>query len=223
MVLTRILAGLTALIALSGMALRTVLNISANLEAGKSAGAALWHLAGVFTIWGNIAVVVVAGAMALAPASRLAAPSVRASVASAIVIIGLVFTLMLRYLLEGESDLTRLASHLMHDASPIAFVLVWLLAGHGTLRWHDAAWSLLLPGLYLIFVLIRGMMEGFAPYWFLDYQTLGIATYARNATGLAIAFAVVGLVLVALDRVLPRRAGARAAGEVRLAGRPPSE
>ena len=208
----RAIAAAAALISLAGLVLRTVLNVGANLEKGESAGAALWHLAGLFTIWGNVAVVVVAGAIALAPRSAIAGPRVRTAVAAAIIIIGVVFALLLRYLLAGEPLMPRIASYLMHDYAPIAFALAWLLAGHGRLAWRDALWALLLPGVYLAVVLVRGLAEGFAPYWFLDIQTLGLALYARNAAGLAVGFAVIGLALVAIDKTLARLAG-RAASE----------
>ena len=59
---------------------------------------------------------------------------------------------------------------------------------------------------------MRTVTQGFAPYWFLDMHTLGPLIYARNAAGLAVAFAAVGLVVIAADRGLGRLAGDRATG-----------
>lgn len=198
----RALAGVAALVAASALILQVGVTVSGQLAAGQPVADGLWRLAGYFTIWGNASVAVVAAAMALAPQSRLAAPAVRTAVLAAIIIVGVVFAVLLRHLLAGYAGLQLVASHLLHDAVPPLFVLAWLAAPHGDLRWRHASWCVLLPAVYLAFVLLRSQVDGFAPYWFLDLPALGPALYARNVAGLAAAFAAVGLVAVAVDMAI---------------------
>ncbi|WP_420391850.1 Pr6Pr family membrane protein [Acuticoccus sp.] len=204
---SRVIAAVAASVTVAALALQVGLTIASHLADGEGVLAALWRLAGFFTNWGNAAAAVVASAMALVPSSSLAGPRARLAALAAIVLVGIVFAILLRENLTSATGLQAVASRLLHDVTPVLFVLAWAASGHGTLRAVDAAWALVLPAAYLAIVLVRGATEGFVPYWFLDLEGLGAAGYARNAALLALAFAALGLLIVAADRTLGRIAG----------------
>ncbi|RAI03437.1 hypothetical protein DLJ53_02700 [Acuticoccus sediminis] len=202
----RLLAGLAAAVAATAVILQFVATTWNFAAEGKTALDALWRLAGFFTIWGNIAVALVGGTVALRPARWFADARVRLATLSAIIIVGLVYAVLLRYQLQQSHGLQRFASHLLHDVVPPLFTVAWIAGRHGRLALRDALWAIVLPGVYLVYVLFRSTLGGFEPYWFLDLATLGPALYARNAAGLAFAFAAMGLLVVLADRGLGRLA-----------------
>ena len=55
---------------------------------------------------------------------------------------------------------------------------------------------------YAVFSLIHGAVTGFYPYPFLSVTQLGYARVLLNMSLLTAAFAVLGLILVGVDRVL---------------------
>lgn len=199
----QIAAGVAALAAWAGLALQYGLLVGTFAEQGQSALAAAWRFLGYFTILTNLAVAIVATAMAVRLGARLAGPRVRLAVAAAIVLVGIVYSLALRHV-WSPTGLQAWADHLLHDASPLLFLLAWGLAGHGGLHWRDAWWALPLPGLYFLYGMVRGAMEGWYAYWFLDPASLPPPQFAGSIALLLAACGLIGLLLVALDRALGR-------------------
>ncbi|HST92605.1 MAG TPA: Pr6Pr family membrane protein, partial [Brevundimonas sp.] len=82
----------------------------------------------------------------------------------------------------------------------------------GRLRWIDAGKWLMFPLLYGGWTLLHGAVIGWYPYWFIDVSSLGLGGALLNFAGLLIFFALVGLLVVAIDRTLGQRdTGPRAA------------
>ena len=56
-------------------------------------------------------------------------------------------------------------------------MIVWILAPNGSLGRRDFAWALVPPVLYAAYAMVRGAMDGWYAYWFLDpsQQTCGRA------------------------------------------------
>ena len=200
-----------ALIGFSALALQygiiVVKEAAAGLAPGPALASGLWRFVGYFTILGNIFAAVVALAMALAPQSAPAGPRVRFSAAVAILLIGIVYSLLLRHV-WNPTGWQAVADHALHDVLPPLFLIAWALFPHGGLAFRDALWAMVPPLLYLAYALARGAYDGWYAYWFLDPTKLGAAHMALSAVLLAAGFLIVGLALVALDRFLARRGAA---------------
>jgi hypothetical protein len=78
-------------------------------------------------------------------------------------------------------------------------VLYWLIVEpKGKLKWVHAVQWLVYPTCYLVYTLIRGVY----PYYFIDVDKLGVQQAVLNMVLLTIAFVVLGLLLVGLDKLL---------------------
>jgi hypothetical protein len=195
-------AALTAVAAWAGLAIQLVLIL--HTMAAEGVVAALWRYLGFFTILTNLGVAIVASAMALTPAARLSGPSARLVTVAAIVFVGITFSVALRGT-WSPTGWQGVANHLLHDATPLLFLLAWTLFGHGTLKWRDAGWTLIPPGLYCLYALARGAADGWYAYWFLDPAKLGLAKLSLSIAILLAALLVIAFLLVAADKWLGRR------------------
>lgn len=203
-----IVAVIVALIAWASLALQFGLEVSRAVTTGRSVGMAIWRFFGFFTILTNLAVALVASAMVLRRTGWLNEPRVRLATATAIVLVGIVYALLLRRQSQ-PSGWYALADHGLHDVVPPLFVLAWVLSGHGTLAWRDTLWVAAAPLIYFAYVLARGAFDGWYPYWFLDPGNLSPAQMARNGLMLLAGFLTTGVLLVAADRWLGRPAQKR--------------
>lgn len=204
MLIGRLLAGLSAAIALTGLVVQYYLLAEDMIEDGAGHVEAIWRFVGFFTILTNIGVLIVAFAMARAPNSRLASPPVRLATTTAIIIVGIVYSVALRGTWNPQG-LQLVADHLLHDASPIIFALAWLAHPHAGLSWRTTLWALLAPFAYGVYALARGLGDGWYAYWFLDPTQQGFGGIVINMAILLAGFGVVALVLVLIDRLLAQR------------------
>jgi hypothetical protein len=163
-----------------------------------------------FTILTNLLVAAALILPSLPPVSHLAnflrRPNVLGAIVTYIAVVGLGYTLLLLDFRTSEGP-SLWADVLLHDLSPILFVLYWLLfVPKGHLRWlHPFLW-LGYPLLYVFYAFLRATINHRYPYPFLDAAALGYARVFQNIVLLAGGFLLVGLVIVALDRLLgPRR------------------
>lgn len=200
---SRLLAGLCALVACAALVLQAVLIVQTMREGGAGTGAALWRFFGFFTILTNIVVALVAGAMALDARGRLASARVRLSALTAIVVVGLVYSLALRST-WNPTGWQAVADHALHDATPLLFVAAWLAGPHGGLAWRDIGAALVFPFAYFVYAIARGMADGWYAYWFLNPAELGWGGMAASVGVLLCVFALVAAAGVALDHRLGR-------------------
>jgi hypothetical protein len=162
-----------------------------------------------FTILTNLLVAAALVAPLLAPASQLAnffrRPTFLGAIATYIAAVGLGYTLLLLDFRVSEGP-SLWADVLLHDLSPILFVLYWLLfVPKGHLRWlHPFLW-LGYPLLYVVYAFLRAAVSGRYPYPFLDVAALGNARVFQNVVFLAGGFLLVALLIVALDRLCAKR------------------
>ncbi|GAB3096005.1 Pr6Pr family membrane protein [Isoptericola nanjingensis] len=95
-----------------------------------------------------------------------------------------------------------------HRALPIAVVLDFLLFDpHRRARLRDAGLWMLFPVLYFGAILLRGQLSPGSeyPYGFIDLDALGWGGLGLNLVLYGGAFYALGLLVVAVDRVLPAR------------------
>ncbi|MFE5335024.1 Pr6Pr family membrane protein [Isoptericola sp. NPDC056573] len=95
-----------------------------------------------------------------------------------------------------------------HRALPLAVVLDFLLLDpHRRARLRDAGLWMLFPVLYFGAILLRGQLSPGSeyPYGFIDLDALGWGGLGLNLVLYGGAFYLLGLLIVAADRVLPAR------------------
>ena len=178
-----------------------------------------WTVAGVlerlekyfsyFTILTNILVALALTLPLLAGASRAGVWSrsegVRAGVTMYAVVVGVIYHLLLRATWEPQG-FQIVTDTLLHTVMPLAMLIDWLaFTPKGRLRWIDAGKWLAFPLAFGAWSLVHGAIGGWYPYWFIDVGELGYARVVLNLGGLLAFFAVVGLIVVAIDRTLGRR------------------
>ncbi|SFE40183.1 Pr6Pr family membrane protein [Roseivivax sediminis] len=119
-----------------------------------------------------------------------------------IAIVGGVYHALLWRPLEGAR---LIVDHSMHTALPLLAALWWLtFAPKAALRPAHALWWLAWPGLYVVYVLARGAVDGRHPYFFVDPPRIGWPMVGLWIGALAAIFTLAGLALVALGRRLSR-------------------
>jgi hypothetical protein len=199
----RALYTLTAVVGWAALALQLALIIFKLTSEGASVAFAVWRFLGFFTILTNLAVAVVASAMAWWPNSTLAGPRARLMTATAIVLVGVIYSVALRSVWHPQGW-QAVADHALHDATPPLFALCWIMSDHGLLRWRDALWAMVPPILYCLYAFVRGSLDGWYAYWFLN-SALPIGQLSLNIATKSVGFFVVALIFVEFDRMMSRK------------------
>ena len=200
--------GLHALVVLTGVI--TQLFVTSGVMGGRyeSAATRMANVFAYFTIQSNLIV----GATSLLLAIRPRRTStvfwtLRLDGVLAIAVTGIVFHLVL----AGLHDLTGwawVADFLLHTASPLLGVLGWLLFGpRGSVTPRIIGWSVVYPLAWAAFTLVRGAIDGFYPYPFIDVTALGYPLVAVNCLLIAVLFLVLAFGAMLLDRFLVSRSG----------------
>jgi hypothetical protein len=193
----RIAAALVAFAAWAGLAIQ----FNATLNQVESLPATLFVLARYFTVLTNLLVAMTFTAVAL---GRPVSSFWLGCVTLAIVLVGVVYMLLLRGLLDLSGG-ARTADALLHNVVPLLTPAYWLLfAPKGRLRWRDPLiWSGL-PIIYLAYALIRGRLEGRYAYPFIDVGALGLGQTLINSLAIGACFVIAGLAMVAMDSAMGR-------------------
>ncbi|MDF2119016.1 Pr6Pr family membrane protein [Roseiarcaceae bacterium H3SJ34-1] len=195
----RAAGGAVALVAWIGLAVQW----RASTELAGSAAMAVWIMLRFFTIIANLIVAVVLSGFALGR-QHFAAPRLLGAITLAILLVGVVYALLLRGLLELSGG-AQLADVLLHKVTPILVPLFWLaFAPRGGLTFRDPWIWAILPLAYFAYALARGTMEGRYAYPFMDLAKLGWAQTVINAALIALGFVATGYVLVCLDGMMAR-------------------
>lgn len=168
-----------------------------------------------FTILTNILAAAAMSAPALSPGSRWGAfflrPGVRTAITLYMIVVALVYHLILAPLWtpQGWQDAANLV---LHTVAPLLVVADWLfLTPKKALRFHSLPKWLVFPALFGVYVLLRGAIDGFYAYPFLDVTEIGYPQALTNIALLIGVFGVGGVGLIALGRKLPRISADRAA------------
>ncbi len=190
---------ITAVVTWAALLLQLYLIIGKMTSEGATTLAAIWRFFGFFTILSNIAVAVVASLMVVKTVSA----RTRLCAVSAITFVGIVYSVALRATWQPEGW-QAVSDHLLHDATPILFVVAWLSSDHGTLRWRDAGWAIVAPVAYCIYALARGANDSWYAYWFLDPTKLNAPRMIGSIAALSVSFIILALAFIAIDRRLAR-------------------
>lgn len=198
------LAGAIALLAWIGLSVQFAASFG---RVGSPVGAA-WVMLRYFTVITNLLLALVLTGVALGRPGA-GAPRVVGGVTLAILLVGVVYNLLLRDLLDLSGG-AKVADILLHQVTPVLGVLFWLAyAPKGALRLADPVIWAAFPLVYFAYALARGATEGVYAYPFMDVSRIGWAATGVNAFAIAAGFLVAGYVVVWLDGRLARAGGGR--------------
>jgi hypothetical protein len=164
-----------------------------------------------FTIQSNIAFGLFAGwaaGQAWRNGDVQVRPAVKGALTLYVTITGLVYHLVLTNPASGFAvgDVQRsvpeaIGNQLLHTVVPLLAVLDFLLFDERRrYRWRYAAYWLVFPLGYQVFVVLRGLVVGRYPYPFNDVAAIGYDGLAVATVVFGLAFWVLGLALVLADR-----------------------
>jgi hypothetical protein len=170
----------------------------ASYDLTGSIAQSLWAMFRYFTVITNLIVAVVFTGIALGYRRFASAPFV-SGVTLAILLVGVVYGLLLRGLVELSGGAAR-ADLLLHKVTPVLGAAYWIFfVRKGQLRpIHPLVWTML-PLAYFPYALIRGALEGRYAYPFMDVGQIGWAATAANGAMIAAGFIVAGFALVWID------------------------
>ena len=162
-----------------------------------------------FTILSNLLVALSLSSILMIPHSAagrfFSKPFSETAVAVYIFVVGLVYNLILRSLWK-PTGLQLVADELLHVAIPVLYLIYWIcFVSKVSLKWRYSFDWLLFPFFYLIYALIRGSVEGFYPYPFLDLEKLSGNRVFLNCLGLTGVFFVIGLLFIAFGKAISRQ------------------
>ncbi|UVS77550.1 hypothetical protein Actkin_01263 [Actinokineospora sp. UTMC 2448] len=202
---SRLWFGLTALVALAGLAVQTTVSITATSGQFETAAGRVFTMLCYFTIQSNLIVCLTHALLARDPnRTGPVFAAFRLAGLIGIAVTGVVYHTVLRSLYD-LTGLAHLADLLLHTATPILTVVGWLLFGpRARIGLRTALHALLFPALYLVFTLIRGPIAEFYPYPFLDVALNGYGSVLLNSLAVAALFLLLAFGALALDRVLTR-------------------
>lgn len=176
---------------------------------GRSFFGALIQILSFYTIQTNLLIAIALTAILFAPGSRWGSffrrTSVLTAIAVYILIVGLVYATVLKGIWQLHG-LFKLTDVLLHEVSPVSFLLLWVLF----VPKEKLKWSLLLswaifPLLYLVYSLARGASTGYYPYPFLNAAKFGYAQVMINSAGVLVVFLVLSSFLIGVSRLVSRR------------------
>ena len=198
----RSFAAAAALLGWLALAVQLLLSIQLTVANGQGMWVGAWTYLGYFTITTNALVALALTAAASGPrgvTSRFfGRPSVQTAIAMSIAIVSAIYNLLLRQLWHPQG--WQLAADVtLHDVMPALFLLYWWLAvPKTTLRWQQVVHWQMYPAAYFAYVLLRGAVNGWYPYPFLDVTTLGYLRVLIDACVVLLVFIAVALLLIAL-------------------------
>ncbi len=155
---------------------------------------------GFFTILTNILVALCFSFVLAGKNAFFHKPGTQAAIGVYILVVGLVYNLVLRFL-WAPTGLAWLVDELLHLVMPLLYLVYWFIYGSKqALQWrHVWAW-LLYPLAYILYTLLRGSIVDYYPYPFINVTELGYPAVLRNSLLLTFVFLGLALLFVAVTR-----------------------
>lgn len=193
----RAAAGLVAAIAWLGLAVQ----FRASLANLGSVPDTIWIMLRYFTVIANLLAAILLSAVASGWRGS-ASPKLLGGMSIAMLLVGIVYGLLLRGMLELSGG-AKLADTLLHIVTPVLVPVYWLaFVPKGELGSRDPLLWALLPLAYFVYALVRGAAEGVYAYPFMNLAQLGWTQTLTNALLMALGFIVAGFAMFWLDRRL---------------------
>jgi len=133
----------------------------------------------------------------------------RLTMAVSMVIVGVIYNALLR---GGDPDPRDvgyawpvLPNEVVHTYVPMLIFIEWLFTRTTiALKINQAFWVLVYPLAWLAFSIIRGIITGWWPYWFIDPQ-YGIGTQLTWIAAISVMFTVLAVGFIPAQRALAKR------------------
>jgi hypothetical protein len=126
--------------------------------------------------------------------------SVQTALAVYIVVVGVLYSLLLRGTWEPKG-FQIVIDELLHTIVPFLYVLYWVLFTTKQAVSYKQIWGwLIYPAVYLFYVIIRGVITGVYPYPFINVDKIGAVGVTINGIGMAVVFVVLSLLFITLLR-----------------------
>lgn len=158
-----------------------------------------------FTLWSNVMCAVAMTLVARHPLTdAFWTWALRLSALLMITITAIVYAVVLAptIALRGWSLVTNPWQHIV---VPVVTVLVWLIWGpRGRLAWRHVPGALVVPLVWVAFMLVRGAIDGTYPYGFTNVAAHGYPTVLAIIGGVLAFGLVLGAAFVLLDALLAR-------------------
>ena len=191
-------AAVIAVVTAITLATRLVLR----MQQSETILAALSFMTQYFTILTNTMTLLLMLWIAL---DRHISPRIIKAVVISIVCVGLIYHALLAHLVS-LSGLDLWADHGTHTVVPLLACLWWIfLAPKPGFRFGDIVLWLAWPIVYCAYILTRANFSGFYPYPFVNVPEIGWGGVMSGVAGLLLGFAVVGLILTVIGRLMPSR------------------
>lgn len=191
---------LLALLAWVGLILQLWLMMDNRQTTGISTVTVAINFFSYFTILSNLLVALTLTLPLIKRDTLLITIRSRSAIALYIFIVGLVYNTVLRAAWQPDG-LQLIVDNILHVAVPLLYLVWWLLyTPRYYLHWRDLLPWLVLPLFYLVYSLIRGSIVNWYPYPFLNAGIEGYGRVAINSFFVLLAFLIVGLGLIAVNR-----------------------
>jgi hypothetical protein len=135
---------------------------------------------------------------------------VRLAAVTTLVLVGIVYNALLRGTAPAAADVGYdwpvAPNELLHVWAPILILVEWLLLpALIRLKLRSIFWVLLFPLAWLAFSVIRGVITGWWPYWFIDPTGEGgVASMLGYIFGIMFFFLVLAAISILLARLVGR-------------------
>lgn len=134
----------------------------------------------------------------------------RLGIVTASVIVAVVYNLLLRGLPPAPEDMgyewPTIPNDVLHIWAPLFLVFEWLIfARDRKLKWQAAFWAWAYPFAWLAFTLVRGAVDGWWPYFFIDpTDEGGVAGMIQYIFGIMAFMFIVASLLLPAQRLAQR-------------------
>lgn len=209
--------GVVLTVVLSGLGAYTFQTVEPGLYGIHPEGFAgvvsrLSDTASYFTIWSNVVVAVTMTMLARRPLRSTALlHTLRLDSVLMITITAIVYAVLLAPSTEVVGW-SRLTDPILHQVTPLVTVLVWLVYGpRGWITRRTVLAALIIPVLWVVWIMVRGIVIGAYPYGFVNIAEYGVGPVAGTVAGILAFGLVVMAIYWGIDTALCRRLTRRSA------------
>jgi hypothetical protein len=159
-----------------------------------------------FTILTNILIAIYFTVLSVNPKSRWATFCKKTSTATVvlmyILLVGLGYQFLLRHIWDPQGW-QWVADELLHSVIPVCTLAywVWFIPKSRVSLASILSWTIY-PVLYFGFVILRGQVSGFYPYYFIDINQLGFSKVILNSLALLAGFLLLSFMMTGLIKLV---------------------
>ncbi|TGN14698.1 Pr6Pr family membrane protein [Leptospira ilyithenensis] len=188
------------------LAAQLFLSLATAHDNGTSYIAAIVRFFSYMTIWTNVLIALFFVLSLIRPKSKLNGifqnPIVQTGLLVYILVVSIIYHLLLSRTWNPQG-LQYIVDINLHSTVPLLYLIYWVFyLERGTQKFKNALVWLLYPILYATWTFFRGVLIQEYPYPFINIIQLGYETVFRNFLFLSGAYYILGIFIVAIDRLL---------------------